>query len=97
MRRFAISSTRTHGRATRVPGARMLKRRLDNILTYLKHHVTTDQRHQRVDQRSHSVGKTDRPWLSKQSNLTTAISFHSGGLDLTPKSTGRLEEQLKRV
>lgn len=65
--------------------ARMLKRRLENILTYLKHQVT-NAISESINARIQWVKYTARGFRNK-ANLTTAIYFHCGGLDLMPKST----------
>lgn len=65
--------------------ARMLKRRLDNVLTYLKHHVT-NAISESINARIQWVKYTARGFRNK-ANFTTAIYFHCGGLDLMPKST----------
>ncbi len=62
--------------------ARMLKARLDNILTYLKHHITNavsegiNAKIQWIKQTARGFGNRD--------NFRTAILFHCGGLNLYP-------------
>ena len=62
--------------------ARMLKSRLENILTYLKHRITNA-----LSESSNSkiqwVKYTARGFRNKN-NFVNAIYFHCGGLDLAP-------------
>jgi transposase len=80
-----------HGWAVRsrlqpmVKTARMLKRRLENILTYLRHRIT-NAASQSLNSKIQWVKYTARGFRNKQ-NFRTAIYFHCGGLDLGP-STG---------
>lgn len=65
--------------------ARMLKRRLDNIVTYRRHRITnatTESLHSKI----HWVKYTARGFRH-QRNFITAIYFHCGGLDLAPSPT----------
>lgn len=62
--------------------ARMLRARLQNILTYLKHGVTNAVS-ESLNSRIQWVKATARGFRNQQ-NLITAIYFHCGGLDLSP-------------
>ena len=63
--------------------ARMLRARLDNILTYLKHGVTNAVS-ESLNSRIQWVKATARGFRNQQ-NFITAIYFHCGGLDLDPR------------
>ena len=61
---------------------RMMKHRLENILTYLKHGITnadSEALHAKIQR----VKYTARGFHNQQ-NFITAIYFHCGGLDLAP-------------
>jgi len=76
----------THSRLKpMIAAAKMLKRRLENILTYLTHGVTNAVS-ESINSRIQWVKYTARGFRNK-TNFITAIYFHCGGLDLTPKST----------
>jgi transposase len=64
---------------------RMLKRRFDNIITYLRHRVT-NAASESINAKIQWVKYTARGFRNKQ-NFIHAIYFHCGGLDLTPTST----------
>lgn len=61
---------------------RMLKRRFDNIVTYLKHRVT-NAASESINSKIQWVKYTARGFRNKN-NFVTAIYFHCGGLDLMP-------------
>jgi len=65
--------------------ARMLKRRLPNILTYLTHRVT-NATSESINAKIQWVKYTARGFRNKK-NFRTAIYFHCGGLDLAPSPT----------
>jgi len=65
--------------------ARMLKRRFENVITYLKHPITNAIA-EGINSKIQWVKYTARGFRSK-ANFVTAIYFHCGGLDLMPKST----------
>lgn len=62
--------------------ARMLKRRFDNIVTYLKHRVT-NAASESINSKVQWVKYTARGFRNKN-NFITAIYFHCGGLHLMP-------------
>ena len=62
--------------------AGMLKRRLENILTYLKFRVT-NAGSESINAKIQWVKYTARGFRNKK-NFQTAILFHCGGLDLSP-------------
>jgi len=62
--------------------ARMLKRRFENVVTYLKHRIT-NAASESINSKVQWVKYTARGFRNK-SNFVTAIYFHCGGLDLTP-------------
>ena len=62
--------------------ARMLKARLENVLTYLKHRVTNAVS-EALNAKIQWVKATARGFRN-QNNFITAIYFHCGGLDLAP-------------
>jgi transposase len=62
--------------------ARMLKRRLENIVTYLKHRIT-NAASESINSKIQWVKFTARGFRNK-TNFITAIYFHCGGLDLMP-------------
>jgi transposase len=61
---------------------RLLKRRLENILTYL-HHRITNAASESINSKIQWVKYTARGFRNKR-NFQTAIYFHCGGLDLVP-------------
>jgi transposase len=65
--------------------AKMLKRRFDNIITYLKHPIT-NAISESINSRIQWVQFTARGFRNK-GNFMTSIYFHCGGLDLMPTST----------
>jgi len=62
--------------------ARMLKRRFDNIVTYLKHRLT-NAASESINAKIQWVKYTARGFRNKK-NFQTAILFHCGALDLAP-------------
>jgi transposase len=62
--------------------ARMLKRRFENIITYLKHQIT-NAGSESINAKIQWVKYTARGFRNKK-NFQTAIYFHCGGLDLSP-------------
>lgn len=76
----------THSRLQpMIDKARMLKERLPNILTYLKHGIT-NATSESLNSKIQWVKYTARGFRNFQ-NFTTAIYFHCGGLDLPPSPT----------
>ena len=77
-----------HGWAVRsrlqpmVEKARMIQRRFDNIVTYLRLRIT-NAASESINSKIQWVKYTARGFRSKK-NFTTAIYFHCGGLDLMP-------------
>lgn len=65
--------------------ARMLKRRFENIITYVRHRIT-NAASESLNAKIQWVKYTARGFRNKQ-NLIHAIYFHRGGLDLAPSST----------
>jgi transposase len=65
--------------------ARLLKARLPNILTYLKHGITNAVS-ESLNSKIQWVKYTARGFRNFK-NFTTAIYFHCGGLDLVPSPT----------
>ena len=65
--------------------ARMLKRRFDNVITYLRHHIT-NATSESINAKIQWVKYTARGFRNKQ-NFINAIYFHCGGLDLAPQAT----------
>lgn len=65
-----------------VAAAKMLKRRLENILTYLKHRVTNAVS-EALNSKIQWVKTTARGFRNQQ-NFITAIYFHCGGLHMAP-------------
>ena len=65
--------------------ARMLKRRFENIITYLRHRIT-NATSESINAKIQWVKYTARGFRNKQ-NFVHAIYFHCGGLDLAPQST----------
>jgi transposase len=64
---------------------RMLKRRFENIITYLRHRVT-NAASESINAKIQWVKYTARGFRNKQ-NFANAIYFHCGGLYLRPDST----------
>ena len=64
--------------------ARMLHRRFDNIVTYLKHRIT-NAASESINSKIQWVKYTARGFRNKD-NFITAIYFHCGGLDLMPST-----------
>jgi transposase len=62
--------------------ARMIKRRFDDIVTYLKHRIT-NAASESINSKVQWVKYTARGFRNK-ANFITAIYFHCGGLDLSP-------------
>ncbi|MDX1983985.1 MAG: ISL3 family transposase [Bryobacteraceae bacterium] len=62
--------------------ARMLKRRLENVLTYLRHRIT-NAASESINSKIQWVKYTARGFRNKE-NFRTAIFFHCGGLDMAP-------------
>lgn len=77
-----------HGWATRsrlkpmINVARMLKRRFENVVTYLRHRIT-NAASESINSRIQWVKYTARGFRNKE-NFKSAIYFHCGGLDLMP-------------
>jgi transposase len=77
-----------HGWAVRsrlqpmVETALMLKRRLENILTYLRHRIT-NAASESINSKIQWVKYTARGFRNKR-NFQTAIYFHCGGLEMAP-------------
>ena len=65
-----------------IEAARMLKRRLDNILTFIKHRIT-NAASESINAKIQWVKYTARGFRN-QTNFIHAIYFHCGGLDLAP-------------
>jgi transposase len=65
-----------------VEKARMLKRRFENVVTYLKHRIT-NAASESLNSKIQWVKYTARGFRN-QANFVTAIYFHCGGLDLRP-------------
>ncbi len=65
--------------------ARMLKRRFENIITYLRHRIT-NAASESINAKIQWVKYTARGFRNKQ-NFIHAIYFHCGGLDLAPLSS----------
>jgi transposase len=72
--------------------AAMLKRRLENIITYLRHQIT-NAASESLNAKIQWVKYTARGFRNKQ-NFINAIYFHCGGLDLDPSPT---KETLNKV
>lgn len=76
----------THSRLEpMIDKARMLKERLPNVLTYLKHRIT-NATSESINSKIQWVKYTARGFRNFN-NFVTAIYFHCGGLDLTPSAT----------
>ena len=65
--------------------ARMLKRRFENIITYLTHRIT-NAASESLNAKIQWVKYTARGFRNKQ-NFIHAIYFHCGDLDLAPSAT----------
>jgi transposase len=65
--------------------ARMIKRRLPNILTYLRHRLT-NAGSESINAKLQWVKYTARGYRNKK-NFVTAIYFHCGGLNMEPLPT----------
>ena len=65
--------------------ARMLKRRFENIITYLRHRIT-NATSESINAKIQWVKYTARGFRNKR-NFIHAIYFHCGGLDLAPQAT----------
>jgi len=64
---------------------RMLKRRFENIITYLRHRIT-NAGSESINSKIQWVKYTARGFRNPQ-NFVNAIYFHCGGLNLAPEST----------
>jgi transposase len=62
--------------------ARMLKRRFENVVTYLRHRIT-NAASESINSKIQWVKYTARGFRNKK-NFQTAIYFHCGGLDMAP-------------
>lgn len=65
--------------------ARMLKRRFENIITYLRHRIT-NATSESLNAKIQWVKYTARGFRNKQ-NFIHAIYFHCGGLNMAPSAT----------
>ena len=65
--------------------AGMLKRRFENIITYLRHRIT-NATSESINAKVQWVKYTARGFRNKR-NFIHAIYFHCGGLDLAPQPT----------
>jgi transposase len=65
--------------------ARMLQRRFENIITYLRHRIT-NAGSESINAKVQWVKYTARGFRNKR-NFIHAIYFHCGGLDLAPEAT----------
>jgi transposase len=65
--------------------AGMLKRRFENIITYLRHRIT-NAGSESINAKIQWVKYTARGFRNKQ-NFVNAIYFHCGGLDMAPSPT----------
>ena len=65
--------------------ARMLKRRFENIITYLRHRIT-NAASESINAKIQWVKYTARGFRNRR-NFVHAIYFHCGGLDLAPGAT----------
>ena len=65
--------------------AAMLKRRFENIITYLTHPIT-NATSESINAKIQWVKYTARGFRNKQ-NFINAIYFHCGGLELAPSPT----------
>jgi len=64
--------------------ARMMKRRFENIITYLRHPIT-NAGSESINSKLQWVKYTARGYRNKR-NFITAIYFHCGGLDMNPST-----------
>ena len=62
--------------------ARMIRRRFENIVTYIRHRIT-NAASESINSKIQSVKYTARGFRNTK-NFVTAIYFHCGGLDLMP-------------
>jgi len=69
---------------------RRLKRRIENILTFIKHRIT-NAASESLNAKIQWVKYTARGFRN-QTNFINAIYFHCGGLDLAPSPTKNPEE-----
>jgi transposase len=65
-----------------IEGGRMLKRRIENILTFIKHRIT-NAASESLNAKIQWVKYTARGFRN-QKNFINAIYFHCGALDLAP-------------
>ncbi|HUI55063.1 MAG TPA: ISL3 family transposase [Bryobacteraceae bacterium] len=65
--------------------ARMLKRRFENIITYLRHRIT-NAASESINAKIQWVKYTARGYRNRR-NFVHAIYFHCGGLDMVPGTT----------
>ena len=65
-----------------IAAGRMLKRRFDNIITFIRHRVT-NAASESINAKVQWVKYTARGFRNKH-NFVSAIYFHCGGLDLSP-------------
>ncbi len=65
--------------------ARMLKRRFENVITYLRHRITNASS-ESINAKIQWVKYTARGFRNKR-NFIHAIYFHGGSLDLAPEAT----------
>ena len=65
-----------------IEAGRMLKRRIENILTFIKHRIT-NAASESLNAKIQWVKYTARGFRN-QRNFINAIYFHCGGLDLAP-------------
>lgn len=63
--------------------AKMIERRFENIVTYLRHRIT-NAASESINAKVQWANYTARGFRNKQ-NFVTAIYFHCGGLDLDPR------------
>ena len=63
----------------------MVKRRFENIITYLRHRIT-NATSESINAKIQWVKDTARGFRNRQ-NSVHAIYFHCGGLDLAAQST----------
>jgi transposase len=68
-----------------IQAARMLKRRFENITTYLRHRIT-NATSESLNAKIQWVKYTARGFRNEQ-NFIHAIYSHCGGLDLAPEAT----------
>jgi transposase len=72
----------------------MLKKRIKNILTYVKLR-TTNAKSEAINSRIQWIKYTARGYRNV-SNFITAIYFHCGALNMNPLATTNPEEPLKK-